>query len=688
MALKHAHLDFHTLNPQQRAAVEHDGAPLLVLAGAGSGKTRVITYRIARLLLDGIPGERILGVTFTNKAAKEMRERMSELAGSRARDVQLSTFQRLGLSILKEDYEVVGLRRGFAIYDTSDQTSLLREMMRRLSVADRRLDASKVLDRVLAAKRQRLEEVPIDRGDDYEFAAHELYPRYREQMRAYNAVDFDDLILGAVDVLREPSRALKWSNRFQHILVDEYQDTSPDQLELLRDLAGDGHNLSVVGDDDQSIYARRGAVADNILAFTRQFAAAKEIVLDQNYRSTNNILRAANAVIANNAVRKMKNLWSASGDGDAIEVVACPGADEEAEFVAGTIQRLVYQGQSYQDFAILYRSNNQGRLLEETLALERIPYRVVGGQSLFDRKDVRDALAYLSFINNPTDEVSLRRVINLPPRGIGPKTLQRITEYAESSRVSLWSALRRVDRIDGLETRAHASVGNFVALIEGHADGLRARTTSGLAERVQHLFDALGLREHILESDDTAKVLGRRLENFDQVLHALRRFEQQAGSSGGLESFLRNTALARDSETEEESDVSKVTLITLHSAKGLEFPCVFLVGMEEDLLPHRRAVEEASDLGEERRLCYVGITRAQQRLWLTYASRRVRYGKGEPRNPSRFLDELPEGEGVIRTAANADGDGEEAEAAADAFFERMRSQLGIDPRESSDVPTS
>ncbi|MEM6731516.1 MAG: UvrD-helicase domain-containing protein, partial [Myxococcota bacterium] len=371
-------LDFTTLNPPQREAVDHSGTPLLVLAGAGSGKTRVITYRIARLLFDRIKAERILGVTFTNKAAREMRERMSGLVGRRGRDVHLSTFHSLGLTIVKEDYATVGLRRGFAIYDTSDQMSLLRELMRRVRVADRRLDTYKVLEKILATKRKRLDEVQIDWGDDYEFAAYELYPRYREQMKAYNAVDFDDLILLASDILSEPGKALKWSNRYDHILVDEYQDTSPDQLDLLRVLAGEGQNLCVVGDDDQSIYAWRGAAVDNILSFANHFRGAREVVLDQNYRSTSNILRAANAVIANNAARKEKSLWSASGDGEPVEVVGCGGAEDEAEFVAHTIHRMVYEGHKFDEFAVLYRSNTQNKVLEETMLLEKIPYRIVG----------------------------------------------------------------------------------------------------------------------------------------------------------------------------------------------------------------------------------------------------------------------------------------------------------------------
>lgn len=665
-------LDLDALNAAQRAAVVHRGAPLLVVAGAGSGKTRVITTRVAYLLEQGVAAEKILGVTFTNKAALEMRERVVALAGPAARRVELSTFHRLGLRVLREDHESVGLRGGFTIYDTSDQVSLLRDLMRRIQVADRRLDAAKVLNRVLQAKRQRLDEVPIDWGDDYEFAARELYPRYCEQMRAFNAVDFDDLILRAVDVVQTPALAPKWGARFSHIVVDEYQDTSPDQLQLLAAFAGHGENLCVVGDGDQSIYAWRGARAGIMLEFGALFPGAQEIVLEQNYRSTDAILQAANAVIANNRNRRPKRLWSARGDGEPVELVACSGADDEADFVAGTIQRLTHEGQRYHDFAVLFRSNNQSRLLEETFALERIHYRVVGGQSLFDRKDVRDALAFLAVALNPRDEVALRRIINVPPRGIGPRTLSRLADYAEANGMTLFSALEHADRIPELEARARVAIDRMVENLREHGRALALASPGQLAEPACRYLESFGLRDAIVQSNDPPRLRERRLDNFDQVLHALHRFDASMPNDG-LSGFLRSTTLARDQDESNDDPRDCVTLITIHSAKGLEFPNVFMVGMEEDLLPHRRTMDEGEDLSEERRLCYVGITRAQRRLWLSYARSRVRHGKAEPRTPSRFLSELPEG--VVRSESQAD-EGAEAEAAAAAFFDRMRSQLG------------
>ncbi|MBC7794766.1 MAG: UvrD-helicase domain-containing protein, partial [Clostridia bacterium] len=391
----HRVLDLSGLNPPQREAVLHEQGPLLVLAGAGSGKTRVIIHRIARLIERGVSPDRILGVTFTNKSATEMRERLKRLAGRVATRVTLSTFHALGLNILREEYAAVGLSAGFSIYDTGDQMGLVRELLRQTTVANRRLDAYKILEVILSAKRKRLTEVAFDTGDDYELAAYDLYPRYVEQMRAYNAIDFDDLLLRSMSALENVEVRNRWSRKYDHLLVDEYQDTSPDQLELLQTLAARHGNVCVVGDDDQAIYAWRGAAVDNILSFGKSFPGTTEIILDQNYRSTSHILTAANAVIQNNAIRKSKVLWSALGDGDPVEVVACSDPENEAEFVVENIGKLVYEGVKHHDIAILYRANIQSQILEETLALEHIPFRVLGGQSFFDRKEVRDAVAFL-----------------------------------------------------------------------------------------------------------------------------------------------------------------------------------------------------------------------------------------------------------------------------------------------------
>ncbi len=676
-----ADFDLGSLNPPQREAVLHEGGPLLVLAGAGSGKTRVITHRIARLIRDGVPPERILGVTFTNKAAREMRERLRTLAGSEATRVQLSTFHALGLMILKEEAASAGLRPQFTIYDTSDQLSLVRDLMRQVKVADRRLDAAKVLDLILKTKRERKSEVSIDWGDDYELAAYDLYPRYLAQMRAFGAVDFDDLLLRTQDVLEQPEVRARWGERYEELMVDEYQDTSPDQLELVRVLAGEHRRVCVVGDDDQSIYAWRGAAQDNILLFGKHFPGAHEIVLEQNYRSTGNILAAANSVIKNNAVRKQKKLWSASGAGEPVEIVTCESDEDEVGFVVETIARLVYEGVRHEDIAILYRSNLQSQPFEETLALERVPFRVVGGQAFFDRKEVRDALAYLSVAYNPYDEISLRRIINSPPRGIGPASLEHLATHAERTKKGLWWALRDAAAIAELPRAAVAGAESFVAALAPEVERAKALTPYDLPTWAEELFGRLGLRDAILEADDAPTISARRLENLKQVVSSLSRYAQgnDVDPESALGGFLRAAALVGRDESDSDEPTGVVTLMTLHSAKGLEFPYVIMVGVEEELLPHKRTLELGGELSEERRLCYVGITRARKRLWMTYARRRLNRGKLVDRTPSRFLQELPEGEGVRRRDRGQEGPGEggSEDMAAD-FFKKMRAQLGID----------
>lgn len=672
-------LDLHTLNPPQREAVLHSGSPVLVLAGAGSGKTRVITYRIARILAEGTDPATILGLTFTNKAAKEMRERLGHLVGARAGEVQLATFHALGLSILKKDYEAAGLKRGFTIYDTSDQLGLVRELARGVKIADRRLDTYKLLELILAAKRKRLEELAFDSGDDYEFAAYDLYPRYVEQMRAFNALDFDDLLLRTMDVLAQPEPRERWGRTFEHLLVDEYQDTSPDQLELLRILGANTREICAVGDDDQSIYAWRGAASDNILAFERDFPGTHEVVLAQNYRSTSNVLACANAVITNNKKRKAKELWSAHGDGAPVELVACTDAEDEATFVAEQIGALVYEGARHDDIAVLYRSNTQCRAFEEALGLEQIPYRIVGGQSFFDKKEVRDALAYLAVLHNPRDEVALRRIVNVPPRGIGPTSLERLVQHGEHAGRGLAWALQHAHEVAELPKNAVHGAQELATTLQVFGARMHSAGPQDLAHHARELIAHLKLKDAILAADDHPTLVSRRLENLEQVAGGLERFAQRARDADGLlAEYLRSAALDRKNEDEDEASKGQVTLMTLHSSKGLEFPFVFLVGVEEDLLPHKRTIEEAGDLSEERRLCYVGITRAKKRLWMTHARARLRHGKLEPRTPSRFLDEIGDIPAVRRWQRDAPPSEEQADVAADDFFKKMRAQLGIE----------
>jgi len=542
------------------------------------------------------------------------------------------------------------------------------------------LDAGRVLELILAAKRKRRTEIEILEGDDYEMAAFDLYPKYVQQMRAFNAVDFDDLLLLAEDVLDQEEPRRRWSERFEYLLVDEYQDTSPDQLKLLKILAGTEKNVCVVGDDDQSIYAWRGANPENILAFTRDFPGARDVVLDQNYRSTNNILRAANAVIANNQKRKPKSLWSAGGDGDPVDVVAVADGDEEATYIVGQIQRLLGEGVQRDAIAILYRSNLQSRIFEELLALDHIPFRVVGGQAFFERKEVRDALAFLSVVANPRDEIALRRIINVPPRGIGATSVERLVAHGEATGKGLWGALLDARNVKDLPHAAMQGAEQLVGLLNPLGERLRAVQPGQLASTCRDLFAGLGLRDAVLAADDAPGIAEKRLENLDEVMRSLEGFERNARVDDGLLSeYLLAAALAsRNDQEEEEEAGGKVTLMTLHSAKGLEFPYVFLVGVEEELLPHKRTVDDlAGDIGEERRLFYVGMTRARKRLWLTWARHRNKHGKPTERSPSRFLQELPEGPGVRkRDQDNPKGDAESDKLAED-FFKKMRSQLGI-----------
>jgi DNA helicase-2/ATP-dependent DNA helicase PcrA len=673
------------LNPPQRRAVCHTEGPLLVLAGAGSGKTRVIIHRIARLIDDGVPPQAILGVTFTNKAAQQMRQRLQALVGRAARAVTLSTFHALGLQIIQEEYAAAGLRQGFCIYDMSDQVSLVRDLLRRVKVADRRLDAARILDLILRTKRARLDEVQLLWGDDHEMAAFDLFPRYVKQMHLYNAIDFDDLILRSQDALQDPAVMARWRQRFSYLLVDEYQDTSADQLALLQALCGSAQNICAVGDDDQAIYGWRGAAQDNIAAFTRHFAGAQEIILEQNYRSTGNILAAANALIAANKARKPKVLFTGDGLGEPVRVVECVDDQDEALFVAETVRRLQYEGVSYADMAVLYRSNVQSRAFEEALAQERVPYKVVGGQAYYDRKEVRDAMAFLAVACNPTDEVALRRIINVPPRGIGDTSVERLVQHAEQHKLTLWQALRAAASIDALPKSAVQGAAALIDKLLPAAQALRQAKAGEAAPVVRKLLCDLCLKDAVLAADDTAKVCARRLDNLAEVPAALERFEARAAKPEKiLEQFMRNSALVREQEKEAGPDC--VTLMTLHSAKGLEFHYVLLVGLEEDLLPHRRAVEaqdsdSPADLSEERRLCYVGATRARTQLFITHAGHRVQRGKAVPRTPSRFLSDLPEGPGV-RRLSRVDGSPQASDAAhsdhlAQEFFRKMRTQLGI-----------
>ncbi len=678
-------IDLATLNPQQRAAVEHGDGPLLLLAGAGSGKTRVITFRIAWLVQEhGVAAEQILAVTFTNKAAREMRERVAELVGpSRARQMTIATFHALCSSILRQHIQLLGYRRNFTIYDAADQLRLVRDLLTRHDLAGRGLAAEQVLWGISDCKNRLLgpEDFRPAGNDPLQQVVAAVYPHYRQALRACNAVDFDDLLLLTHRLFREhPDVLATYRQRFRHILVDEYQDTNAAQYQLLRQLASHG-NLCVVGDDDQSIYGWRGANLGNILDFEKDFPGTRTIRLEQNYRSTGTILEAANAVIRRNSRRKEKALWTAGGAGEPLELIEAPDEGEEARLVAERIQAERYRGRRWREMAILYRTNVQSRPFEEQLRYLDIPYRLVGGQQFFDRKEVKDAVAYLRVICNPYDEVSLLRILNYPRRGIGPTSVERLIALSNRRDLSFWETLRDPAQA-GLADQVRAEIALFVRLIDTWR--YRFEQTDDLQQAVRQLFDELGLEAEIRRTAGSPEQGERRCEFLQDVLNAVGAYQQRE-TVPSLAGFLEKVSLLDDDrQRDEEDEGDAVTLMSLHSSKGLEFPLVFLVGMEEGCLPHRKSVDalEVGDgydphLEEERRLCYVGITRAREKLILARAASRRRRGRPEPREASRFLQEIPErlftGGALSEVPSERE---EEKDRRAKSFFSDIQSLLG------------
>ena len=633
----------------------HPSGPLLVLAGAGSGKTRVIIHRIASLLERGIPAKAIAALTFTNKAAEEMRGRIAALLKSRktASQLTMGTFHSLGLSILRAERAALGFPRGFAVYDASDQLGVIKELLRRVHAGDRRYDAKAILSRISLAKNAFVAPEAFEpaEGDEYDELAAELYPRYQEMLRAFAAVDFDDLITETVALLdREPDIQKRWRERFHHVLVDEYQDTNRAQLLFVKQLVADHGNLCVVGDDDQSIYSWRGADPTNMRDFERTFPGARVVVLDQNYRSTPAILDAANAVIRNNAKRRDKSLWSDRPRGERVQAVVAPDGAMEIGFVVREIQALRHDhGRRYRDIAVLYRSNTQTKALEEELRTADIPYAMFGGQQFFERKEVKDVIAYLRAALNSRDEISLRRVLNYPSRGIGAKALSKLVAGAEARSTSLWRVLTGDGGVvDELSPAARDGVASFTAIMSK----LRAALESGSAvAAARELLEDIDLYEDLRAAAPSLTAAQRKIDNIESLLRSLERREQSGKDRATLAEYLRQLAL--DTGGDEPSDPGdKVVLTTLHGAKGLEFPVVFLIGAEEELLPHARTLmpqahdvsdpDHAADVSEERRLAYVGITRAMDRLYLTRAEARRLRGRPVPRTASRFLLEIPE----------------------------------------------
>ena len=643
-------LQLHLLNPQQRQAVEHLGGPLLILAGAGSGKTRVITHRVGYLIQQGIAPGHILAVSFTNKAAGEMQERVAGLTGEKtASEVYLSTFHSLGADILRTDIEALGYKRPFTILDQADQISVVKDALKELKLDPKEVEPRSILSLISRAKMGFCEPDQLEgmRYHPLRPFAQRVYERYCSALRGLNAVDFDDLICLPVHLFQDHEKVRKkWASRFHFVMVDEYQDTNQTQLLFLDYLVKDHNNICVVGDDDQSIYGFRGAVAENILEFEHRFKGTRVIKLEQNYRSTSDILDAANALIAHNSMRKDKALWSAKGEGQPIEWIECIDEREEAEYVAAEIERIKFdQGLRYRDFAILYRVNPQARPFEEALRTFNIPYTIVGGTEFFDRKEVKDFVAYLKACLNPNDEVNLRRIVNVPPRGIGPTLLERISEFALAEDLPFFQALEQVsedpDKIHGIGPTAASKLTELVEILARFRLRFKEARDEGrpLVEVGRAFLKQIGLVEHLRNIERNPRLARRRVENVEDVLGSIANFEQKEG--GTLRGYLERITLDRSYDGDDEEDKKGVRLLTLHSSKGLEFPVVFFVGMEEGFMPHGRSSDTDEGISEERRLAYVGITRAQEHLIMTSAGERTRYGKTEEREPSRFLDEIP-----------------------------------------------
>ncbi|ABA90196.1 ATP-dependent DNA helicase Rep [Syntrophotalea carbinolica DSM 2380] len=650
-------MDLSALNEQQRAAVRHTEGPLLLLAGAGSGKTRVITSRIAFLLQDrGVPSQAILAVTFTNKAAREMRERVEGIVGRKqAKGMVISTFHALCVRILKEDIEQLGYKKNFSIYGGADQLRLIRDLLQEVNTGLRKFDADRVLWLISDAK-NRL--IPPDRfapthGDEYGPVVATIYPRYQRALKAFNAVDFDDLIMLTVRLLQDKPAVLeKYRQRFRYLMVDEYQDTNAAQYRLLRLLAEGHRNLCVVGDDDQSIYGWRGADLGNILDFEKDFPGTMVIRLEQNYRSTGNILTAANAVIRNNLKRKIKALWTADGPGDKIDYLLCEDDEDEARVVVERIMAERFKARlSYRDFAILFRTNVQSRAFEEQLRYQDVPYVLIGGQQFFDRKEVKDVLAYFRVLLNPRDEVNLLRILNTPKRGIGDTSADRLIRFSAEHDIPLWQVLKNPAEVEGLGDKVMESIATFVDLMQN----FRRRFRVGqLSDTGRELLQELRFEDDLLRTAQDPDKARRRMANVAEVINAMASYEQREVQPT-LEGFLDKVSLLdRDEPPRQDKDAKlqrdAVVLMSLHSSKGLEFPCVFLVGMEDELLPHKKSKGANSNIEEERRLCYVGITRAQKKLTLLGAARRKKFGVMQLRSPSCFLEEIPDE--VLHSAAS------------------------------------
>ena len=630
-------MDLNMLNPQQRLAAETLEGPVLILAGAGSGKTRALTCRVANLIDHGVPAYQILALTFTNKAAKEMKERISQLVGDQADEAWVATFHSTCARMLRRDIEKLGYSRSFAIYDDDDQNAVIKEILKRQNIDEKFLPPREIKAKISDAKNKLMgpDEWFQHTERDYRCQMiHDVFLEYETRLKGLNALDFDDLLVKTLELLADHPPVLdSYRKRFRYVMVDEYQDTNYAQYMLVKLLTDQSRNLCVVGDDDQSIYGWRGADIRNILDFEKDYPDATVIKLEQNYRSTANILDAANQVIAHNAGRKEKALWTDKGEGEPIKLYCAGDEREEAAWVADRIRQLSRQGEPYGSMAILYRTNAQSRVLEDMLMRAGIPYKVFGGQKFYDRREVKDVIAYLRVIVNPADDISLRRIINVPKRSIGDSTVNELVAHARDNDMPLYSALSDIP--ESLSSRPRKCVSDFFMLMTML---VAMKDSMPLADFVKLLIDKTGLMEQYQKEDtDEART---RVENVQELIGAVEEYARLSGDDATLESYLENVALVTDLDAQAD-ERGYVTMMTLHSAKGLEFPDVFMTGLEEGIFPSARSLMDENRVEEERRLCYVGITRAQKRLFISRASQRMLYNQVNHNAPSRFLDEIP-----------------------------------------------
>ncbi len=667
-------LDDPALNPQQRYAVAHIGSPLLVLAGAGSGKTRVITQKIAHLISEyGMNARNIAAVTFTNKAAREMKARIGRLIDSKhARALTISTFHALGLSLLRRDYHRLGYRHGFSILDAQDCETLLRELTQKFP---QQLDLSDLRWRISNWKNavQSPDIAQTTAADNVAATCAQLYARYQRQLLAYNALDFDDLIVQPTNLLRLfPEVREYWQNKIHHLLIDEYQDTNACQYSLMKLLLGVGNGLTVVGDDDQTVYAWRGARPENIGLLTQDFPRLKVIKLEQNYRSSNRILQTANGLITNNSHLFDKRLWSNQGLGEHLRILACKNADHEAQRIASDILKLHFRNQDhYGNYAILYRSNHQSRPLEKALREHHIPYKLSGSTSFFERAEVKDVLAYLRLLTNPDDDPAFLRIVNTPRRHIGASTLEKLGNYAARRQTSLFHASSEFGLSKQLAEHSRLRLARFIDWLQETA---RQSTVQHPAVIAQRVIEETHFREWLLETSRNRKAAEKRIKNVNELLNWISRLALQQDESTGIDQLVTHLSLLGiiDRNSEQQSD-DAVHLMTLHAAKGLEFSSVWIAGMEEGLLPHRNNLESTL-LEEERRLAYVGITRAQRNLTFSYVAHRSHFKEQIDCEPSRFLKELPQ-EHVVWEEATSNPTSPQARETGKAHLSNIKALL-------------